>query len=49
MRVSNAALDFSGSGVYRTCHCIYVQQKQVAGEVSLTPGAVISELSGWFP
>ena len=41
MRMSNTVYDFSESGVQD----MFVQ-KQVAGEVSLIPGAVIS---GWFP
>ena len=39
--MSNTVRNFSDSGVEGMC-----VQKQVAGEVSLTPGAVIS---GWFP
>ena len=42
--MSNTAHDFCDSGVRDMPMC--VQKKQVAGEVSLTPGPVIS---GWFP
>ena len=43
--MSNTARDFSGSDV-QDIHDVYIhiiQKKQVAGEVSLTPSAVISE------
>ena len=38
--VEKCSRDFSDSGVQDMA--LYIQKKQVAGEVSLTPGAVIS-------
>ena len=42
--MSNTVRDVSDSGIEDMS--LYVQKKQVAGKVPLTPGAVIS---GWFP